>query len=107
MCYAYPERLVGTVLAFQDKHLETFPAERVEARDLLVHVFEEVILVHYRVDFELDGVLQAEFLERDQILNMSPFSTTDFDVGLFIKGVTGYGYDINIPSIFPHELRFD
>lgn len=91
MCSTYAKCFVRAVLIFQHKHLETLPAKGVKAGDVFVHVFEEIVSIDDGIDFEFDGVLQAEFFERNKVLDMSPFSTTNLDVGIFIERVARDG----------------
>ncbi len=86
----YPKRFIRAIFTFQHKDLKYLPTKGVNARDLFVHVFEEVVFVHNCIDFELDTLFQAELAKGNEVLNMSPLSATDFDIDIFVEGVTGY-----------------
>jgi hypothetical protein len=86
----YPKRFIRAIFTLQHKDLKYLPTKGVNASDLFVHVFEEIVFVHNRIDFELDPLFQAELAKWNEVLNMSPFTATDFDIDVFVEGVTGY-----------------
>lgn len=86
----YPECFVRTILILNHKDLKNLPTKRVDPGYMFVHVFEEIVPVHNRVELELNPVFYTELLEWNKILDMIPLPAADFHIGVLVEGVAGH-----------------